>query len=1064
MSKRLQLSTFDWSKIRRGSRWVLPLTVAVMTVGGSIVYFFIDAKIDAAHKDQHVHYLEKLQQTQVLDAQINQNVLLEYSQLSNQANAVASSIAALKQVHTELKILPDFLDQSTQSELKQQLQTYLQTWQQKESLINQFQQNSTQRGRLNELLAMPVDRQSAGLLQFYVARSEQAFARANASRTGVYLLLVALLAGLATLVIRQFRQTALALRQNESKFRHIFDNSQVGIFRIRLEDGMVLDANQRFIDALGYDSAAEVVNVKRTTDLYLDPADRPRVLNLLKVQGGIYNYETQFRRKDGSVFWGLFSARFNLDDDCIDGVMTDISDRKRIEEALKASEAEMRALISAMPDTIIVYDRQGRCLSIAPTSPIEQLVSPAADQIDRTVYESLPPDRAAAHHRHILQVLETQQTQLTEYNLMTTDQERWFAASVSPLSADTVLWVARDITDRKHTEKALRQSERTNRALIHAIPDLLLRLRDDGTYLDVLNRGRITLLYSERLVVGSNVYDSLPPDLAENRMFHTRKALETKELQIYEQLLMINEQSRYEEVRIAVCGENEVLVMMRDITDRKQAELELQKAVAAAESANRAKSIFLANMSHELRTPLNIILGFTQLLSRGGALNPQQRDQVNTINRSGEHLLTLINDVLEMSKIEAGRVTLNESDFDLHDLLDWLYQMFKFKAQSKGLQLAIEQSPDLPEYIRTDESKLRQVLVNLVGNAVKFTQSGSVTLRARVAPASSAPPAANAATLPLQIQFEVADTGPGIAADDLALLFKPFVQTESGHKSHEGTGLGLVISQKFVQLMGGEISVSSQVNQGATFRFSIQTEVVETGTWKEIPLTQQVIGLEPGQPTYRILIVEDKPENRQLLMQLLVPVGFAVQEATNGLEAIAQWQAWSPHLIWMDIRMPVMDGYEATKRITAASTLANQEPPVIIALTGSVFEEDRKIAMEMGCRDFVRKPFRTEEIFAKMTEFLGVRYVYADHPPLVAYNADAPKETFVLTSDRLAVMPTEWIGSLHQAATKVNAKLVINLIEQIPETHISLRTALTQLVDDFCFEEIVELTQCILPP
>jgi PAS domain S-box-containing protein len=1063
MNKHPLLRTSDWSKIQRSSRWVLPLAVAVVAVGGSIVYFFIDSKIGEAQKTQHIDYLENLRQAQVLDTQINQNVLLEYSQLSNQTDAVSSSIAALNQVHTDLRILPDFLNQVAQDRVNQQLQTYLQTWQQKESLINQSQQNTAQRSVLNQLLAIPVDRQSMALLQVYSDQANEAFARANTYRTGIYLLFVALLAGLAALIIQQFRQTAIALRQNESKFRHIFDNSQVGIFRIRLEDGMVLDANQRLIDALGYDSVAEVVNVKRTTDLYLDPADRPRVLNLLKVQGGIYNYETQFRRKDGSVFWGLFSARFNLDDDCIDGVMTDISDRKRIEEALKASEAEMRALISAMPDTIIVYDRQGRCLSIAPTSPIDQLVKPAADQIDRTLYEALPPDRAAAHHRHILQVLETQQTQLTEYSLMIANQERWFAASVSPLSADTVLWVARDITDRKHTEKALRQSERTNRALIHAIPDLLLRLRDDGTYLDVLNRGRITLLYSDRLVVGSSVYDSLPLDLAEKRMFHTHKALETKDLQIYEQQLTIQGQSRYEEVRIAVCGENEVLVMMRDITDRKQAELELQKAVAAAESANRAKSIFLANMSHELRTPLNIILGFTQLLSRGGLLNPQQQDQVNTINRSGEHLLTLINDVLEMSKIEAGRVTLNESEFDLHDLLDWLYQMFQFKAQSKGLQLAIEQSPDLPEYIRTDESKLRQVLVNLVGNAVKFTQSGSVTLRARVAPPDAAFSASNGATSSLRIQFEVQDTGPGIAADDLALLFKPFVQTESGHKSHEGTGLGLVISQKFVQLMGGEISVSSRVNQGATFRFSIQTEVVETGSWKEVPLTQQVISLEPDQPTYRILIVEDKPENRQLLMQLLVPVGFEVQEATNGLEAIAQWEAWSPHLIWMDIRMPVMDGYEATKQITAASTAAKREPPIIIALTGSVFEEDRKIAMEMGCRDFVRKPFRTEEIFAKMTEFLGVRYIYADQSPLVAYNADVP-EAFTLTSDRLSVMPLDWITSLHQAATKVNAKLVMSLIEQIPESNSSLKGALTQLVDDFCFEEIVELTQCILPP
>jgi len=1074
------INSFNPDRAKKKSPWVLPLILFLATICAGSASYYLWRKSRAINYAAHVHYVETLKKAQALDAQINQNLLLKANNLLSEPGVITTDVATLNQLHTDLKGIVNDIPGSDKEAFSQQLQAYLKNWEQKQSLI---QPALTNPGALKSLLMVPTLAQGQALSQSYEKIYQQELSQENLYETGFYTLSLLSLLGILAVTLYNLRRRSHQLRQNESKFRNIFDNSQVGIFRIRLEDGMILDANQRLLDTLGY-TADELINVKRTTDLYFDPTDRPRALNLLKVQGCIQNFETQFRRKDGSVFWGLFSARFNLEDDCVDGVMTDISDRKRVEEALKTSEAEMRALIAAMPDTIIVYDREGRCLEIAPTSPIDQLVKPAKDQINCTVYESLPPDQAPIHHRYILQALETQQTLSLEYKLLIADQERWFSASVSPLSADTVLWVARDITNRTQTEKALQASETTKRALIDAIPDLLLRLRDDGTYLDIMNSRKFNLLNSARLIPGTNVYESLPLDLAQKRMDAARQALATGELQVYEQRIEIDGQPHDEEVRIAVCGEHEVLLMVRDITDRKQAEANLQEAVAAAEGANRAKSIFLANMSHELRTPLNIILGFTQLLIRGGSLNPQQQDQLNTINRSGEHLLTLINDVLEMSKIEAGRVTLNPTDFDFHDLLDWLYQMFQFKSQSKGLQFAIERSPNLPEFIRADESKLRQVLVNLVGNAVKFTQTGSVTLRVSVgriqesngtaespftpshpphSPLSTLPAMSASASETLILNFEVEDTGPGIATADLSRLFQPFVQTDTGHKSQEGTGLGLAISQKFVQLMGGEITAISEVGQGALFKFHIQTEVVETAVRKNATTDRHVVGLEPGQPKYRILIVEDKPENREILTQLLIPVGFEVQEATNGLEGIAAWEEGSPDLIWMDIRMPVMDGYEATKRIMAASKTCDREDPIIIALTGSVFEEDRKIAMEMGCRDFVRKPFRTEEIFEKMAEYLGVRYVYANQTVSGESISATQAENFVLTSASLEVMPSEWVESLHQAATKVSAKLVMNLIDQIPSHHAPLASALTQLVNDFCFEEIVELTQCILP-
>jgi signal transduction histidine kinase/CheY-like chemotaxis protein len=372
----------------------------------------------------------------------------------------------------------------------------------------------------------------------------------------------------------------------------------------------------------------------------------------------------------------------------------------------------------------------------------------------------------------------------------------------------------------------------------------------------------------------------------------------------------------------------------------------LEKAKLEAEAANRAKSQFLSKMSHELRTPLNAILGFTQVMAHDDSLTKEQKEHLGIINRSGEHLLELINEILSMAKIEAGQVTLNENCFDLYRLLDSIEDMLRLKANSKGLELIFERSLDLPQYIRTDESKLRQVLINLVENAIKFTQTGSVTLRVRGGDGSPYPPILPSSSAQSRITFEVEDTGPGIASDELCTLFNPFVQTQIGRQSMEGTGLGLAISRQFVRMMGGEITVSTQLGRGTIFTFDIQVDLATKADEEAIAIRRRIIGLEPNQPTYRILVVEDALENRQLLLKLLKPLGFEVREAANGQEAIALWESWSPHLIFMDILMPVIDGYEATQQIKRTP---NGHNTVIIALTASAFEEQREDILR-ACR------------------------------------------------------------------------------------------------------------------
>jgi CheY-like chemotaxis protein len=306
-----------------------------------------------------------------------------------------------------------------------------------------------------------------------------------------------------------------------------------------------------------------------------------------------------------------------------------------------------------------------------------------------------------------------------------------------------------------------------------------------------------------------------------------------------------------------------------------------------------------------------------------------------------------------------------------------------------------------------------------------------------------------------QLCFEVADTGAGIAPNELKILFNAFSQTETGRKSQQGTGLGLAISREFVQLMGGNLTLETQVGLGTTFRFDIP--LVIAAAIEGLP-QQRVIGLTDDQPRYRLLVVEDHQENRQLLTQLLQPIGFDVAQAENGQEAIALWESFAPHLIWMDLRMPVMDGYEATKQIrTQIKSQSNTQTTVIIALTASAFEEERAQALSAGCDDFLRKPFREEEIFAKMSHYLGVRYRY--EPLVLSAKSNLTLGDTSAALLRLERMPSEWREQLHQAATQVDATQIIQLVEQIPAEDSTLALTITDLLNRYRFDQIVELTQ-----
>jgi chemotaxis family two-component system sensor kinase Cph1 len=522
-------------------------------------------------------------------------------------------------------------------------------------------------------------------------------------------------------------------------------------------------------------------------------------------------------------------------------------------------------------------------------------------------------------------------------------------------------------------------------------------------------------------------------------------------------------------------SEIEAALMMRNtlmlaVLEFSQAALE--EAAERAAIANRAKSQFLAKMSHELRTPLNAILGFTQVMNRSPNSPTEFRQHLGIISRSGEHLLALINDVLEMSRIEAGQLVVTESDFNLRRLMRSLQDMFALKASQKGLTLSFEVDGSVPRYACSDEAKLRQILINLIENAIKFTTQGSikVSLRAEVTEATIEG-SLDEQNTPLhspvlKLSFEVQDMGCGIARRDWEAIFETFMQTEQGRLA-QGTGLGLSISRQFARLMGGDITVQSTVNVGSTFTCHVLLHQPQTMPLVEPEAAPLVIGLELGQPTYRILVVEDVLENRQLLQALLEPIGFEIHIAENGLEAITQWQRWHPHLVFMDIQMPIMNGYEATRRLReeeqkqlndasrTANDLSPPTPTKIIALTAYAFQDDRTDSLQAGCDDYMAKPFTVTELFDLIAHHLGLRYCYAAET-LVAPELPARQP---LSQQDLHLMPVEWIAQVHEATLDLDDGKIRQLMVEIPQASHRLLEGMTFLVDNFQLETLANLTQ-----
>ena len=761
------------------------------------------------------------------------------------------------------------------------------------------------------------------------------------------------------------------------------------------------------------------------------------------------------RRKDGTEFPAEASiSKLNINGELLfTTFLRDITAKKEAEKALRESEATKQAIIEAIPDLLIRMRSNGDYLDFI-TSNEFNIFQPERDRHGVNIYDILPQHLAELRMQYTEKALQSGTLQIYEHEIFVKDKLRYEEVRIMPLLPDEVLIIVRDITDRKQAEVALNQQKEMFQTIVTHIPVMITMFNSQGKIEFINPELETTLGWSAETWKQQDILQKFYPDPLEYQAVLEHMMLANGKWKDVKTLTATGKQLEISWANVPLSN-GYFLGIGQDISDRKRIEIELRQAMETAEAANIAKSIFLANMSHELRTPLNVILGFTQVMERDPSLTLNQREDLETIRRSGDHLLQLINDVLDLSKIESGHYTLEETAFDLIALLHSLRNMLSERASSKKLKLLFNISPEVPQFIIADAQKLRQILLNLLGNAIKFTNQGSVTLQVTTETSLPLSP-----SIPVRLHFQVKDTGVGIAAEEIEMIFDAFVQAQAGKKSTNGTGLGLTISRKLLQLMGGEISVQSTPGEGSRFTFSLPVNLSNGVNLESEQNDRQIIGLLPDQPQQRILVVDDQRENRLLLVKLLTQLGFQVREATNGQEAVQIWQDWQPDLIWMDIRMPILDGYEATKQIRAMEA---EPTSIIIALTAQASHSDRTLALAAGCNDYISKPFREETLFLKMKEYLSLEYIYAESKPTTNQQLDSftslENEDLLDGCDLniLNLLPEEWFTEMENAAICGDDVAVAELIKQLPPTLSSLAIYFTKLADNYQFEQIIQV-------
>jgi PAS domain S-box-containing protein len=725
--------------------------------------------------------------------------------------------------------------------------------------------------------------------------------------------------------------------------------------------------------------------------------------------------------------------------------------RKGAERALAEREETYRSLVAGMAEGVVFQAADGRITAVNPAAErilgrteAELLARPAACEEMGAIREDGTPFTAQDHPCTV--TLRTGEPQTdTLIGVHRPDGTLvWIVVNSVPLIArgetnpHAVVMTFRDVTEHRRADAALKASQ--EKLALHLRQTLMGVIEWDaaGRVREWNPAAEEIFGYGREEALGLFAADLIASDASSDEKqaeFHRTLHDEGGQFRTAKNITKDGRIILCEWVDTPLTGADGehmgAMSLVRDVTAQRQAE-ELKVAKEAAEAANVARSAFLANMSHEIRTPMNAILGFSQILKHDAKLSERQRQQLDIITSSGERLLALVNDVLEMSKVESGRVSAVPAVFDLHTLIDEIQSLYGLRAQARGLALRVQRASDVPRYVVADANKLRQVLVNLLGNAMKFTDAGSVELRVGVRREDG---------LKLRLLVEVEDTGRGLTPDEAERLLHFFSEAAAGRARQTGPGLGLAISREFVRVLGGEITVESQLGQGSVFCFDIPIEEASAESIPGAGPRRRVVGLRPDGPAPRVLVADDAPDNRELLVQILESVGFGVRSVSNGKEAVKAFIDWRPRLILMDMRMPVVDGYEATRRIRS---LEGGEAVSIIGVTASAYGEVRESVFEAGVDEFLDKPVREAELFEKVGGLLGVRYIYAEHTEPTPHNgAD------VIDPAVFAALSDDIVARIRRAAAGADFDTVLELADEIGRDDERAAAALRSLAERF---------------
>ncbi|MFN8376792.1 MAG: PAS domain S-box protein [Anaerolineae bacterium] len=848
------------------------------------------------------------------------------------------------------------------------------------------------------------------------------------------------------------KQAEAALRESKQRYDELVANIPIMVYRVRrtvdgeyrfdyvsprvraineLEPDAILENPVLLYGQIHADEIGEVQRLQELSATTLQPFLWEGRLMINGAQRWMRLESRPDRLANGEVVW--------------DGIQQDITAQKLAEAAVMESNQRYDELVANIP--VMVYrvgrraDGQYRYDYVSPRiRDLNEIEPEKMLQDSQVLYDQMHPEDRAEMHRLELAAFNNITPFLWEGRFLIGNRTRWMRIESYPKQLDDgeVVWhgIQQDITAQKEAEIALRHSQRLIEQIARTVPDYIYVVKVAGKELVYVNKHLgLDLGYSVEEVVEyeKNFYADLthPDDKAQVvQYFRDVTNLPDDSLAQTEfRLQQRDETWRWFYMRTAVYARDaegeptQMFVVAQDVTERKTTEQELRIAKDAAETASRTKSIFLANTSHELRTPLNVIIGMSQAMSDDENIPIEARNNITVIHRSGQHLLELINDVLDLSRVEAGRTQVEIQSLDLPQFLQSIRDMMGFQAYNKSLEFGIRFSNNAPRYIKSDEKKLRQVLINLIGNAIKFTDVGFVTVSMDYQPETQ------------ELHFKVEDSGCGIAAEEMPKLFEIYNHVISPARTRQGVGLGLALSKKLINLMGGEITATSVLNQGSTFSFYVPITADNIAPIADQP----ILGVLTDIP-YRILVVDDYEDGLYLMSGLLKLPGIETQTASGGQQGIDIARVWKPHLIFMDVQMPVIDGYMATARIRT-----ELPETVIIALTAEMLADSTVFD------GAVFKPFRKRLIYETLVKHLNIKYIYDESRTIISDRLDeiGPKD--------FDLLPSQWRQEFQQAAQMARLDEVQRLIDQIRPTFTYQASKLAELAQRFDFEKLIEL-------